>query len=89
MDCNLGNVATLAQRCGHFKRDLNGVVCDAGQFFEMVKPHDALASVREIMHDVSARTGQNTVTVLKTRKVHGFLGGTAGPFSTKICDLLL
>ena len=62
---------------------MNGVVCDAGQFFEMVKPHDALASVREIMHDVSARTGQNTVTVLKTRKVHGFLGGTAGLFRPK------
>ena len=78
-----GQCCNTCQRCGHFKRDLNGVVCDAGQFFEMVKPHDALASVREIMHDVSARTGQNTVTVLKTRKVHGFLGGTAGLFRPK------
>lgn len=78
-----GRICNICERCGQAKYELTGVVCDAGQFFEMVTPQDALASVREIMHGVASSTGKDTVTVFKKKKVAGFLGGSAGFFRSK------
>ena len=78
-----GAQACVCQRCGCRKPDLVGVVCDAGQFFEMVSPHQAVTAVVDVAKEVALSTGTCTVTVFKQRRVRGFLGGSPGAFSPK------
>ena len=78
-----GDNSNLCERCGLPKTSLNGVVCDAGQFFEMVTPNDAVAAAQAVMQEVQRTTMKSTVTVLKTKKVHGFLGGSPNLFGLR------
>ena len=54
---------------------LNGVVADAGQFFEVVQPSTAVSAMVSIMECLTRQARRHTVTIRRSRKVQGFLGG--------------
>ncbi|CAE7788137.1 unnamed protein product [Symbiodinium necroappetens] len=62
--------------CGHAKPVMNGLVADAGQFFEVVQPAVAIQSVVDVMRAVQTLHGCCTVTVVRDKRVRGFLGGS-------------
>ena len=81
-------------KCGCIKPLLNGVVADAGQFFEVVQPPTAVDCMANIFQDVARRSQTTSVTVLRKKKVLGYLGGNPASKSPKlVCflfhDLLL
>eukprot|EP00435_Cladocopium_sp_Y103_P013886 s117_g3.t1 len=70
-------------KCGCVKPLVNGLVADAGQFFEVVQPSTAVLCMYRIMCVVAMRAVTTSVTVVRRRKVQGFLGGNPEARSTK------
>ena len=62
-------------RCHSLKSRLSGVTADAGQFFETVEPLSAVRAANAILKATRLQHGHDTVTVVKSRRVCGFLGG--------------
>ena len=75
-------------KCGCVKPLLNGVVADAGQFFEVVQPSTAVDCMANIFHDVARKSQTTSVTILRRKKVQGYLGGNPAITSPKLVCFL-
>ena len=67
---------------------------DAGQFYETVSPSVAVHMTTQLARRVVSATGKNTVTVLRGRRRHAYLGGSvyqqgATSYCFLIFDLVL
>ena len=67
---------------------------DAGQFYETVSPSVAVHMTMQLARRVVSATGKNTVTVLRGRRRHAYLGGSvyqqgATSYCFLIFDLVL
>ena len=75
-------------KCGCVKPLLTGVVADAGQFFEVVQPSTAVDCMANIFHDVARKSQTTSVTILRRKKVQGYLGGNPAITSPKLVCFL-
>ena len=73
-------------RCQRVKAESTVVVADAGQFFEAVRPRDAIFAARTVLQRCQRATGKEAVTVLKNGRRVAFIGGSGGVHdSKKVC----
>ena len=77
--------------CGHAKPRMNGLVADAGQFFEAAEPAVAIQSVVDVTRAVQDQHGCCTVTVLRDITREGFPGrlSSGQPSQVQVKVLLL
>ncbi|CAK0845917.1 unnamed protein product [Prorocentrum cordatum] len=88
------SVHRTCARCQRAKVASTAVVADAGQFFEAVRPRDAICAARTVLLRCQRATGKEAVTVLKNQRRVAFFGGAGGVHDgKKVCfsftDLLL
>ena len=81
-------------RCGKNKPPVVAFSADAGQFYETVSPSVAVHMTMQLARRVVSATGKNTVTVLRGRRRHAYLGGSvyqqgATSYCFLIFDLVL
>ena len=64
------------QECGQFMSHPGGLTADAGQAYEAINVSYIWQSVDHLFERVSKLTNNLTITVLRTRRSHVFLGGS-------------
>jgi len=72
----------VCQGCRSEIRTAEGLVADAGQFFEQVKPEKAVRAVANILRQMQEVTGEDRITVHTGLKSKGYVGGHFWPGRT-------
>ena len=74
----VGHACVVCDRCSQRKPRLVLLTADAGQFFEVVKPHEAISAARRVLEKCSRMSGKSCVTVLRGERRVAFVGGSRG-----------
>ena len=72
----VGHACDFCDRCDARKPGLVLLTADAGQFFEVVKPHEAISSARRVFEKCSRMSGKTCATVLRGARRAAFVGGS-------------
>ena len=70
-----GGATTTCQRCHQAKMAYEGIVADAGQFFESVDSTELQGNMLYVLRQAALASGQSSVTVFKSGRRRAFMGG--------------